>query len=66
MSGVIIDLNTGKPPKRNSAVRNARYPSRRKQCGAAVDGIGRLWIPAKYMDAKFCETDCADALQIGR
>lgn len=66
MSGVIIDLNTGKPSKRNSAVRNARYPSRRKQCGAAVDVSGRRWILAKYMDAKFCETDCAVAPRIGR
>lgn len=66
MSGVIIDPNAGKPSKRNSAVRNTWYPSRRKQCGAAVDVIGRRWIPEKYMDAKFCETNCSVALRIGR
>lgn len=29
-----------------------------EQCGAAVDVIGRRWIPAKCMDAKFCRADC--------
>ena len=29
-----------------------------EQCGAAVDVIGRRWIPIKYMDAKFCRADC--------
>lgn len=37
-----------------------------EECGAAVDVIGRRWIPAKYRDAKFCETDCAVVLRIGR